>query len=362
MSIACSDYVPILKWRQGEYQALWRLSDGIKDRTVPVIEITPPDFDFEKWAPAKTIDEHLGSFATRLHAKWGRRRALLDCGLLDPTTAMQGGRHPLLFLCEQAFAQGATIVPVVRITSNAAYRTAVATANGMMRTGIALRCSLDDVMDGAIFDANVNTLLQQLGVALEDCDVILDLEAPSWDPENVLVGIVSAALQGSSTMQNGRSLTLAGTSFPASMADVTGPLQFWPRREWGFYRAVLAALGDDSRKPSFGDYAIAGHGFAQGDMRLLKPSATVRYACDDGWIIAKGANVRDNGFDQYRDCCAIIVGSPLYLGAGYSPGSAYIDDCRTGTVSTGNLSTWRWVGSNHHITKAVNDIATLFAP
>lgn len=362
MPITQTDYVPILKWRQGEYQALWRLADAIKDRTVPLIEITPPDFDFETWKPAKTIDEHLAPFATRLQKKWGSRLALLDCGLLEPSARMHGGRHPMLYLCEQAFAQDAMIVPVVRITSDPAYRGAIATAQAMMQTGIALRYSLAEAMDVSTFDAEVAGLRQQLGVALEDCDLILDLEEPSWDPQHVLVGIVSAALKGSGAMAGARSVTLAGTSFPASMAEVTGPLQYWPRREWAFFTAVRATLGSGDRIPSFGDYAIAGHGFAQGDMRLLKPSATIRYTCDDGWVIAKGVNVRDNGFGQYRGCSGTVITSGRYLGAGYSPGSAYIDACRNGTVSTGNLSTWRWVGSNHHITKVVNDLATLYGP
>ncbi|MEZ5680938.1 MAG: beta family protein [Erythrobacter sp.] len=360
MPISHTDYVPIIKWRQGEYQALWRLTDATKDRTVPLIEITPPDFDFETWTPSKTIDEHLAPFATRLHKKWGARLALLDCGLLDPAATMHGGKHPMLYLCEQAFAQNAVIVPVVKLTSDGAYRAAVATAQAMMQTGVALRCSLEEGMDTATFDAGIGVLLHQLDVALEDCDIVLDLEAPTWEPQSVLVGIVSAALKGSSAMAGARSITVAGTSFPASMADVTGPLQFWPRREWSFYQAVLASLGENDRIPGFGDYAIAGHGFAQGDMRLLKPAATIRYTCDDGWIIAKGSNVRDNGFGQYRHCSGNVTSSPRYLGATYSPGSRYIDACRSGNASTGNLSTWRWVGSNHHITKVVNDLATLF--
>lgn len=361
MPITQSDYVPILKWRQGEYQALLRLPDSVKDRTVPLIEITPPDFDFETWTPSKTIDQHLGTFATRFHKKWGVRLALLDCGLLEPTALMQGGKHPLQYLCEEAFARGATIVPVIRLHSNAAYGSAAAAANAMMQTGVALRCSLDEAMDPD-FDANVGALLQQIGVALADCDVILDLEAPSWEPHDVLVGIVAAAILASNTMANARSLTLAGTSFPASMAEVTGPLQFWPRREWTFYRALLGALGSTARKPTFSDYAIAANGYSQMDMRKVKPSATIRYTCDDGWLIAKGVNVRDNGFGQYRGCSGIVTGSSQFLGSGYSPGSDYIEACRDGNASTGSLTTWRWVGSNHHITKVVNDLAILFGP
>jgi len=158
MPISHTDYVPIIKWRQGEYQALWRLTDATKDRTVPLIEITPPDFDFETWTPSKTIDEHLAPFATRLHKKWGARLALLDCGLLDPAATMHGGKHPMLYLCEQAFAQNAVIAPVVKLTSDGAYRAAVATAQAMIQTGVALRCSLEEAMDTATFDAGIGVL------------------------------------------------------------------------------------------------------------------------------------------------------------------------------------------------------------
>lgn len=361
MPITHTDYMPILKWRQGEYQALFRLPDAVKDRTVPLIEITPPDFDFETWSPSKSIDDHVAKFAARFRAKWGTRLALLDCGLLDPAEVMQGGKHPMLYLCEEAFARGATLIPVIRLDSNAAYRTAVRAANALMQTGVILRCSLDEALDPD-FDPNVGAALQQLGVTIADCDVVLDLEAPAWDPQDVLINIVTAAIQASNAVATARSLILAGTSFPASMAEVTGPIQFWPRREWTFFRALLANLGETVRKPTFADYAIAANGYSQMDMRKVKPSATIRYACDDGWIIAKGVNVRDNGFGQYRGCSGTVTGSAHFLGSGFSPGSDYIEQCRDGIAGTGSLSTWRWVGSNHHITKVVADLATMFGP
>jgi hypothetical protein len=150
--------------------------------------------------PAKTIDEHLAPFAARLHKKWGFRLALLDCHQLDPTASMQCGKHPILYLCEQAFAQNAVIVAVVRLTSDGTYRVAVGAAQAMMQTGVALRCSLDEAMDIATFDANVSALMHQLSVEIEDCDIFLDLEAPTLEPQNVLTKIVSAVLKGSDVM------------------------------------------------------------------------------------------------------------------------------------------------------------------
>ena len=40
-------YVPVLKWKQGEYQALYRLSNAVKDNLTPLLEIPPIGFDFE---------------------------------------------------------------------------------------------------------------------------------------------------------------------------------------------------------------------------------------------------------------------------------------------------------------------------
>jgi hypothetical protein len=42
-------------------------------------------------------------------------------------------------------------------------------------------------------------------------------------------------------------------------------------------------------------------------------------------------------------------------------GDEYISDCSEGSESTGTLTTWRWVGANHHITRVVNDLANLRA-
>ncbi|MBC8064361.1 MAG: hypothetical protein H7Y17_05990, partial [Chlorobia bacterium] len=40
----------------------------------------------------------------------------------------------------------------------------------------------------------------------------------------------------------------------------------------------------------------------------------------------------------------------------------YIADCAVGSEPTGNLTTWTWVSTNRHLTKVVDDLATLFAP
>jgi len=357
MVIATTDYVPVLKWRQGEYQALWRLNDADKTRIVPLIEVTPPDFDFEEWRPKKTIDAHLEKFAARLKQKWGERPALLDAGLIDPAERMRDGTHPLSWLLDQVRANGAFVVPVTTFERDAAYQTAARTANAIDRRGVALRCGLEDASD-ANFADNIESLTEMLSLEIVELDIVIDLKSPNFEPLDGLALLLSNILASSPAFTEARSVTIVATAFPSSMGEVTGPAQFIQRHEWLLYKALLGRLAMGIRRPTFGDYAIAAPDFAQGDMRLLKPSATVRYAVDNGWIIAKGVNVRDNGFEQYRGCCGIVTGSSSYLGPNFSPGSEYIENCRLGSVSTGNLTTWRWVGTNHHMTKVASDLAS----
>lgn len=357
MVIAATAYVPVLKWRQGEYQALWRLNDAQKARIVPLIEMTPPDFDFEQWQPKKTIDEHLGKFAGRFKQKWGEHPALLDAGLLDPAARMIGGTHPLLWLMQQVRPNGAHLIPVTSFERDPDYQSAVRIAQAVDGHGVTLRCGLEDVADPDFAD-NVQALAETLEMKVSELDIVIDLKSPNFEPFDGLAMLLSNILSASPVFQVARSLTIVATAFPPSMAEVTGPIQFISRREWLLYKALkglLVAAG--TRCPAFGDYAIATPELPQGDMRLLKPSATVRYAVNDGWIIAKGLNVRNNGFEQYRGCCGAVTGSVSYLGAGFSPGSKYIECCRSGVAATGNLSTWRWVGTNHHMTKVVHDLA-----
>lgn len=155
---------------------------------------------------------------------------------------------------------------------------------------------------------------------------------------------------------------MIGTSFPASMAEIQTSPALIRRFEWVFYKMLamnLAKVG--VRVPTFGDYAISHSDVLLLDMRIVKPSATIRYTTDDAWLIVKGPNVRDYGFGQYRGHCRTVIASPHYRGPNFSEGDKYISDCANGTETTGNLPVWRRVGTNHHFEKVAKDIASFFA-
>jgi hypothetical protein len=352
-------YVPVLKWRQGEYQALLRLASPHKDSVIPLLEICPPEFDFETQRPAKSLDDHLRKFGARLQLKWGSRLAFIDASLLAENARMADGMHPLTSVLADARARGARLVPVTSLARGDDYQAAVRDSQTADALGVCIRCSLDDTLDENFSD-DVTALLRLLGTMPGSTDFVLDLKAANFDPLDGLVEVVIDSLRATSAFRSARSIVLVSSAFPTSMSEVEGPLHLVSRDEWRLYKLLVDNLEAGDRLPTFGDYAIAAPKLPELDMRLLKPAATIRYTIDDAWLIAKGLNVRDNGFAQYRGLCRSIVNARQYLGNRFSEGSAYIDGCGRGLVSTGNLTTWRWVGTNHHLTKVVDDLASFY--
>lgn len=78
MNATSFKYMPILKWRLGEYQALLRLKGETKSSVLPLIVIPPVEFDFEDQRPKKSVSEHIEPFPKRFATKWGDSKALID--------------------------------------------------------------------------------------------------------------------------------------------------------------------------------------------------------------------------------------------------------------------------------------------
>lgn len=351
-------YVPLLRWRQGEYEALFRLGDPQKDATLPLIELLPPDYDFELRKPKKDLDEHLKLFGKRLGTKWAGRPALIDAGRLDPAARMPDGRHPLTFIFDEARVTGAPLIPLTKLERDLAYQAAVRDIAQIDARGAALRCSLAEVLDPD-FDSQIATLLATLLVHWTALDIIIDLETPSFDPQDQLVAIIIAALSSATIFSACRSVTLMSTSFPDSLATMVHAVQQFPRREWVLYKALVAALPQGVRRPIFGDYGIAAINFAQGDMRFMRGSPNIRYTIDDAWIIARARGARRGSNQAYPSLCGLVTSSGSYLGSRFSAGSEYIANCQVGAVKRGNATTWKWVATNHHITKVLDDLSRL---
>jgi hypothetical protein len=328
-------YVPILKWKMGEYQALHRLAGPMKERITPLIEIPPVGFDFETGTYKESPDDHLGDFGKRLKSKWQARPCFVDLKYLPATTRCAGGLHCVEVLFQTARAEGCSAIPVVCLAADPAFLLAVGAVVRQDRRGVCLRLTLPD-FDRPGFVTQIENLLRPLAEGPGDVDLVIDLGTPTYVPIGIWTLTMSTLMSRVPMLNRWRTLTIAGTSYPQSVAGIASPHQLVARLEWQAYRALIATLGHEARIPTFGDYAVAHPDLVELDMRMVKPFAKLRYTIDDHWHVARGTPVRTHGFGQYQHLCA------------------------AGKVPTGNLSTWVWVSTNRHLTKVTDDLASVF--
>ena len=351
-------YVPCVRWKQGEYQALLRLFAETKDNITPLIEVPEIGWDFEKRVEAKTLDEHLAPFAKRVQEKWGNALCFIDLQLLEPNARLSGGTHPLYFVFKELRRYRCASVPVTGPERDDEYQQAVRRAASEDRRGVCLRLRLEQAARDDV-KQTVDSLLRMLLAQPDNTDFVLDLGAPNFVPLEVFSGLLQSIIARIPYLARWRTFTMIGTSFPSTMGElVIGPQEV-VRHEWRLYKHLVGALLQAGRRlPTFGDYTIAHPDVAPLDMRKVKPAASIRYTVEDAWYILKGPNVRDHGFAQYQDLCRLLTSARFFAGSGFSAGDDYIEGCANGTKTTGNLTTWRWVATNHHIQKVVADIAS----
>lgn len=353
-------YVPIIKWKMGEYQALLRLDADIKKYIHPLIEIPPIGWDFEKQRLVKTMNEHLAGFGKKLRDKWGQKPAFVDLVLLDMSQRMADDKHPVEYVFEEARAYIKNTIPVTSLERDAAHQDAVKNVIGSDANGLCIRLALQDLIKGDA-DLHINVMAEYFGVEIQEIDIVLDLAAPNFQPLAIFVRALRSATSNIRSLIKCRSFTIAATAFPETMGSLDLGENIVSRDEWLLFHEYRSLLSKRERQPQFGDYTIAYPDVPNMDMRFVKPAASLRYTISENWLIIKGKNVRDYKFKQYIEICRSVVNSGHFDGPDYSLGDEYISDCSEGSESTGTLTTWRWVGANHHITRVVNDLANLRA-
>ena len=348
-------YVPSLRWRQGEYQALARLAAATKDRVVPYITIPEVEFDFELWQPKKTVQAHVHPFAARFNAKWGRRPAWVGVHPSISAKPMGDGRDILTYVFEALRAFQASAVPAVPLDASPSMVASVRAIVATDELGVAIAIRLEDLMKP---DARtrIEALAASHGVLLDEVDLIIDLGAPNFEPYNAFAGALIAAMRRLGDLNAFRNFVVIGTAIPETFRDVARGADQLPRHDWLFYQVLLSRIPAGMRQPNFGDYTIVHPEFAPVDMRKIKSAGKLVYTTPTEWEVRKGKALRDNP-DQMHDHCASIVASGKFSGDGFSSGDDYIAKCAARAKGPSNQPWWKFVTINHHITHVLDDLA-----
>jgi hypothetical protein len=353
-------YVPVLKGKEGEYGALEALPNDVRSRLMPLIEVPDVPYDYANEGSAKSLDDHLSGTAQRLKKCCQRSPLFIDLPWFEGEERLSDGRVALAAVLADCASQGVRAVPVVSRKKSPDYLSAAGRYSKETNSGACIRLFVADFGEDVDVETEMHRLLNGLGVPdMSSIDLLLDLQ--DLEPDTTRAALVARSVFSMiPTKDEWRRIVLVAASFPEDLSDVdAATVTSLPRHEWELWRTLQKRPGLLPRRDIiFGDYGIAHPVTKELDPRTMRMSASIRYTTAKNWLVLKGRNVRQYGFDQYFDLCKELVGRPEYL-SDFSWGDGYIFDCAEGVTGPGNATTWRKVGTNHHITLVADQVAKL---
>lgn len=350
-------YMPILKGKRAEFRALAQLTPDISEQIRPLIEIEPVPYNPDTGEAEKTYSELLVGYGAKLAAAWPNQMPiLLDGNLIDEDDIQDGETYPLIDAIRQAREAGVHVVPVTSPTRSPAYKSAVST---LLHDEVCLRLKIADLMNPQL----INEYLVTLGIPMNRIDVVIDLNS-SLDADNIQSSALIAVggINNLPHLQEYRSITLAAGSFPPDLSDIQVGIALIPRLGWGLWLNLKTMTGLN-RPVIYGDYGIQHPEYARIETRFPSFTASIRYTTDDHFLVFRGKVARVHGYEQYGEHCRVLIERPDYSGQAFSEGDADIWKYAHGQVTNANGVTngspevWRRVGTNHHITKVVRQLA-----
>jgi len=355
MTFGPSHYVPVLKVKRGEKQALAQISPELVPRITPLLEIVERN---ESKAP--TLDHHLGTAFAKLAESVARySRCLLDARELEPD-----GPSAAAAVFGRAVAEGISFTPVTGVTRSFD----VGSALQHRAHGLALRLTREEFEEGAL-PGRLNAFTRGHGLHREETDLILDLGAVNDTVTPGVRALTDAFLSAVPDHAAWRTLTVSACAFPLSMGGVDRhSYDLVERADWLAWRDGLHTRRDELvLLPTYSDCAIQHPTGVEGfDPRIMTVSAAIRYALDEQWLLIKGeSSRRTRPSVQFPRLATQLVYGHLrnhFAGESHCAGCASIKNAADGAPNLGSAEVWRRLGTIHHITRVVEGLQTLHEP
>lgn len=353
-------YVPMLKGKEGEFRALEHLQSNARDRLTPFIDIPRRDLDPKTNQPKDSIDIYLEKKAKKIHKAWGTARQIfidvfdLDLGLRTPS-----GIHFIEFLFSQLRDCDVLAIPVIGLdrAEDNEYVDAVKETILSDKRGVSIRLLHEDLEMPTATYSDVEDLIRTLGLTKSSVHLLMDFRSVFKDDLSGVADIATGFLANLPDTNYWNTITLSLSGFPENLRGIPPrSIGILPRTELDLRDLLVLRKRNISRFPAFGDYGICHPDLLDYDPRF-NPGAAIRYTIERSWLIVKEGSLKKYGFDQFRDLSDTLRRRPEYYGPTYSWGDNYIDECANCTVGKGSLTTWRQVGTNHHITLVGSQIA-----
>lgn len=356
-------YMPALKWKQGEHFAIKPFTAIQKSRVQPIAELLDRPYHWGDQKYTKSWDKHIDDLVTATVNNWGTTHELAVDQIIDENDSLfSNPRTPWEYLFSQLWAAGVKAVPVLSTRASASEQAAllnVTKAHKHTRWLLRYRAELHgEVPAVAHVQAWFTNAMVALDVKHGQVDAVLDLGHIS-DDTKPLVTSTAQVLQTIVSLGAWRQVVLLCGGFPVNLAGVQKGTKQLSRADWNLYKRVAARAELEEVNLGYGDYGVTHVDAFDDDPRKMRMSANLRYTHWKDWHVLKGKNVKDYGFDQYKDLCQILAGLPIYMQKTFSQGDANYDKVANDPkAGPGNATQWRRDATNHHIHVVMHQLAS----
>ncbi|TKJ40669.1 hypothetical protein CEE37_06815 [candidate division LCP-89 bacterium B3_LCP] len=352
MNFDSNHYVSILKVKQGEKKALQSISPPLKSYLTPMLEFVE--------RKSGSIDDHLNTaFNDLAESVQGYSRCFID--LLELAS---DGPQVAKNILERAGKERIVFTPVTGISRTAD----VAAVLNHRTNGIAIRLTRQDFEEGSLRQ-NLKKFINHNILSVEETDLVVDIGSVEDLIEHGVKHLAEAFLAEVPDPQLWRTFTITGSSFPQSMGVVDRhSFKNVARLEWKVWRNSLYANRLKlNRLPTFSDCAIQNPIGVEGfDFRIHQVSPSIRYTSGEDWLLIKGeSNSRVLPSTQFPALASRLVYGNLsdqFRGESHCEGCAMVKKAADGVKGFGSATKWRLIGTIHHITTVVEELASLPSP
>lgn len=363
-------YVPILKGKQGELNALREMNPQELAGAFPLVEVIDG-----ATVEDRSRDDVIAAALRKIQNAWTRGRPPLriDAADLesegdadDRGTGWSTDTPAIRVLVDRLAADGISTIPTVRLTDPPAVFRALAESCARDGHGVLVRVTPNDLDDSVLpLDRLVEARLEDLQIgAPELVDIVLDFGAIPDENSLALASRLGRYLVGDLTRQPWRTVAVAGGAFPSDLSGVQAhTIGTLPRLDKQLWQNLNRLQLD--RPLDFADYAVSHPLLPVGGAFAAPPQ--LRYTTDDAWLVMKGRRQDRRGHQQFFDICRAIVERE---GPRFSPELSWGDgriwsaamSTEVPIIGTGNASTWRSIATSHHVAWVVRSLRALGEP
>jgi hypothetical protein len=331
-------YVPILKIKQGEVEALGTLEQKIKKNTIPLIQFIEDTY-------TKRSGDYVDTIIRRLSKAWGRDDNMIffDVSHLKSTRLIE-------IVADELIRRGRQFIPVIHNNYQDDYLYLV--KEKYLENGVCLRITKSFISEKSI-STFIGNIQKNLKIKGTDIDLVIDFQNIT-SAEVPVFQKLFIEIYSSLKSRDLRKIIISAGSIPLNGSEIpANAVGSIPRPEWELWNGIRKKVKD--HQLIYSDYGNI-HPIYETETNYTDRSTSIKYTLDKEFIIFKGDQVSDlrEAGEQFVNNSKRLIKHPCYSGKDFCWGDEYIFECANGKAKYSGTPLWDKITLSHHFTKIMD--------